>query len=140
VIVDPEYGRYRDFVRAASMSDLGLHFCDSGRAAIRLARRQRADAWLLATDLPDMSGFDLLETLLPLIKQADLDPVIARALAAPGLARTGGRSAVFMVSDAYRLDEEQRSLCAGVAGYLVRPVMPELLRDPHLATPRFRGG
>jgi response regulator of citrate/malate metabolism len=32
------------------------------------------------------------------------------------------RSGIFVVADEYRIEDEQRSLAAGVAGYLVRPV------------------
>jgi response regulator of citrate/malate metabolism len=38
------------------------------------------------------------------------------------------RPGVFLVSDTYSLEEEQRSLASGVAGYLVRPVTLDVIR------------
>ena len=54
VIVDSACERYADFIAAAEAGDVGLHFCVDGQSAVRLARRFRADVWLVAGDLPDM--------------------------------------------------------------------------------------
>lgn len=108
VVVDSSCDRFGEFVRAARNSELGLHFCVDGRSAIRLARRLRVDVWLVAAELPDMTGCDLAEML--------------------------DRPGIFIVADAYRLEDEQRALAAGVAGYLVGPVSPETLRGGRLAT------
>lgn len=97
VVVDSACDRYGDFVRAARDGTVGLHFCIDGRSAIRLARQRfLVDAWLVAAELPDMAGHDLVEML--------------------------DRSDIFIVADDYRLEDEQRALAAGVAGYLVGPV------------------
>jgi response regulator of citrate/malate metabolism len=48
----------------------------------------------------------------------------------------GMRPGVFLVSDTYSLEDEQRSLASGVAGYLVRPVTLDVIRAsraPHVA-------
>jgi len=129
VIVDPACDRYPDFVQAARSGDIGLHFCCDGRAAVRLARRFRADVWLVATELSDMSGFDLLDMLAPHVCHADVDPTLSGAPISLGRVGDSLRSAVFMVSSQYRLEEEQRSLASGVAGYLVRPVMLDTIRS-----------
>jgi CheY-like chemotaxis protein len=128
VIVDPACDRYADFVQAAQAGDVGLHFCSDGRAAVRMARRYRANVWLIANELPDMSGFDLLEMLSPHVLQSDVDPM--RGGSRISLDRVGEtmKSAVFVVSDVYRLDEEQRALASGIAGYLVRPVTVDVIR------------
>jgi len=49
----------------------------------------------------------------------------------------GARSAIFMVTDEYRVEDEQRTLLAGVAGYLVRPITLDVIRatrDPAFVT------
>lgn len=128
VIVDASCERYADFVEAAQAGDVGLHFCVDGRSAIRLARRFRADAWLVSTDLPDMSGFDLLAMLSPSILQSDVDPLLDGSRVSLDHVGEGMRTGVFLVSDTYSLEEEQRSLASGVAGYLVRPVTLDVIR------------
>jgi response regulator of citrate/malate metabolism len=40
----------------------------------------------------------------------------------------GARSGIFIVSDTYRVEEEQRALASGVAGYLVRPITLDVIR------------
>jgi response regulator of citrate/malate metabolism len=40
----------------------------------------------------------------------------------------GMRSGIFLVSDAYRIEDEQRALASGVSGYLVRPVTIDVIR------------
>ena len=128
VIVDASCDRYADFVQAAQAGEVRLHFCVDGTSAIRLSRRFRADAWLVAVDLPDMSGFDLLEMLVPNVLQAEVDPLLGGS--ASSLARVGEatRSGVFIVSDAYHVEDEQRALESGVAGYLVRPLTLDVIR------------
>ncbi len=136
VIVDASCDRYADFVEAAQAGDVGLHFCVDGRSAIRLARRFRADAWLVSTDLPDMSGFDLLAMLSPSILQSDVDPLLDGSRVSLDHVGEGMRPGVFLVSDTYSLEEEQRSLASGVAGYLVRPVTLDVIRasrTPHVS-------
>jgi CheY-like chemotaxis protein len=122
VIVDAACESYRDFVQAAQRGSIGLHFCVDGGSAVRLARGFRADAWLIALDLPDMSGFDLLESLAPHVLQSSVDPL--RGGARISLERVGAtaHSGIFIVADSYRIDEERLALASGVAGYLVRPV------------------
>lgn len=117
VIVDSSCERYPEFVRAARRGDIGLHFCANGRSAIRFARRFRADAWLVGTQLADMCGFDALEMLADGIRQA----------AASAACGSLGRGGIFMLADRYCPEEEARALAAGVAGYLVRPVAIDLI-------------
>jgi response regulator of citrate/malate metabolism len=83
---------------------------------------------LVAVDLPDMSGFDLLEMLVPNVLQAEVDPLLGGS--SSSLARVGEatRSGVFIVSDAYRVEDEQRALESGVSGYLVRPLTLDVMR------------
>lgn len=133
VVVDPVCDRYGDFVEAAQAGEVGLHFCVDGQSAVRLSRRFRADAWLIATELPDMSGFDLLEMLSPHVLQGDVDPLLGGSRISLGSVGKGMRSGIFVVSDSYRLEEEQLALVSGVAGYLVRPVTLDVIRGSRSA-------
>ncbi|NDC52864.1 MAG: hypothetical protein EBZ74_00905 [Planctomycetia bacterium] len=128
VIVDPACDRYADFVQAARAGEVGLHFCSDGRSAIRMARRFRADVWLVSTELSDMSGFDLLEMLVPHVVHGEVDPMLSGARISLDRLGRGPRSAIFMVADDYRLEDEQRTLASGVAGYLVRPITLDVIR------------
>jgi DNA-binding response OmpR family regulator len=128
VIVDGTCDRYGDFVQAAQVGDVGLHFCVDGRSAVRLSRRFRADAWLVAAELPDMSGFDLLDMLSPHVLQGSVDPLLSGSRISLDHVGHGMRSGIFIVSDVYRLEDEQRALVAGVAGYLVRPITLDMIR------------
>lgn len=145
VIVDPRFDRYGDLVQAAQAGRVGLHFCADGRSALRLARTFRADAWLVSADLPDMSGFDLVEMLGPDVARVAEEPTEPVA----GLPRNRIRKqlnahrgpvnrlsadrlqplrpGIFLVADAYRVEDEQRALAAGVAGYVVGPMTAETM-------------
>ena len=128
VIVDAACDRYADFVKAARAGEIGLHFCSDGRSAVRMARRFRADVWLVGTELADMSGFDLLEMLSPHVVHGDVDPMLSGARISLDRLGEGPRSAIFMVADDYRLEDEQRALVSGIAGYLVRPITLDVIR------------
>lgn len=128
VIVDPACDRYADFVEAARAGEVGLHFCSDGRSAVRMARRFRADVWLVSTELADMSGFDLLEMLSMHVVHGDVDPMLSGSRISLGRLGEGQRSAIFMVADDYRLEDEQRALISGIAGYLVRPITLDVIR------------
>lgn len=133
VVVDSNPDRYTDFVQAAQAGEVGLHFCVDGRSAVRLARRFRADVWIVASELPDMSGFDLLEMLSAHVLQGSVDPLLSGSRISLDRIGQGMRSGVFVVSDSYAIEEEQRALMSGVAGYLVRPVTLATIkaaRDP----------
>lgn len=129
VIVDGSCERHADFIQAAQAGKVGLHFCADGRSALRLSRRYRADAWLVASELADMSGCDLLEMLVPYVLQAGVDPLRAGAESSLDRVGEGMRSAVFLMSGSYSVEEEQRALAAGVAGYLVRPVTLQVIQS-----------
>lgn len=128
VIVDPVCDRYGDFVEAAQAGLVGLHFCVDGQSAVRLSRRFRADVWLVSSELPDMSGFDLLEMLSAHVLQGNVDPLLAGSRISLGSVGHGMHSGIFMMSNEYRLEDEQRALSSGVAGYLVRPVTVNTIR------------
>ncbi|MFM8291589.1 MAG: hypothetical protein ACKOC4_07800 [Planctomycetia bacterium] len=63
VVVDPRFDAYKPLAASARLGRIDLHFRSSGTAAVRLARQIPVDAWLIATDLDDMSGHDLVALL-----------------------------------------------------------------------------
>jgi len=65
VVVDPQFDAYPVLAASARQGRIGLHFRTSGADALRLARRLPVDAWLIAAELDDMSGHDLVALLDP---------------------------------------------------------------------------
>jgi CheY-like chemotaxis protein len=63
VVVDPRFDSYKPLAASARLGKLTLHFRASGAEAVKLARRLRVDAWLIAPELDDMSGHDLVPLL-----------------------------------------------------------------------------
>lgn len=63
VVVDPRFDSYKELAASARLGRIGLHFRSSGSDAVRLSRRLEVDAWLIAADLDDMSGHDLVQLL-----------------------------------------------------------------------------
>jgi len=63
VVIDPRFDVYRELVAAARAGSLDLHLRSTGAEAIRLNRNLKVDAWLIASELDDMSGHDLVELL-----------------------------------------------------------------------------
>lgn len=63
VVVDPAFESYKPLAVSARAGKLLLHFRSSGADALKLAKRHHVDAWLVAPDLDDMSGFDFIELL-----------------------------------------------------------------------------
>lgn len=63
VVVDPHFDAYKPLAESARQGRIGLHMRSSGADAMKLARRLSVDAWLIAPELDDMSGHDLVELL-----------------------------------------------------------------------------
>ncbi|MFM8735262.1 MAG: hypothetical protein ACKOC8_08725 [Pirellulales bacterium] len=63
VVVDPHFEAYAALVAGARLGSYTLHLRSSGAEAMKLARRISVDAWLVAAELDDMAGEDLLEVL-----------------------------------------------------------------------------
>lgn len=129
VIVAASCDRFGDFVRAAQAGEIGLHVCIDGHSAVRLAKRFAADAWIVAVDLPDMSGFDLVDMLSARLLADDVDPPRSRARLIHERGGEAVHAAIFTVSDDYRIEDEQRALAAGVAAFFVHPVTLDVIGD-----------
>ena len=107
-IVDSSPEDYIELLAAADRPGVSIHFLISGNDALRFARRYHSGLWVINSQLPDMSGFDLAEML-----------------------RSVHRSAVvFLIGDEYRLDDEMQALTLGLAKYLCKPLEPSWIL-PH---------
>lgn len=84
VVVDPQFEHYSPLAASARLGKLNVHFRSSGAEALKLSRRLRVDAWLVAPELDDISGTDFLELLQARLGQARLAMVES---AAPGSAQ-----------------------------------------------------
>jgi len=96
VVADPRPRDYRHLAQLTGENRWHLHFFTSGHAAIRFG--SAADLWIINTQLPDMSGFDLFEVL----------------------GERAARAPTFLVGDQYRADEERRACGCGAALYLCK--------------------
>lgn len=103
-VADPKRDDYADLLRYFP-ADLGsLFFVSSGRAALALGF---ADAWIVNTALPDMSGFDLCEALKARFPRIPL----------------------LFVDDSYQVENELRARSCGGAMYACKPLQPASLVD-----------
>lgn len=71
VVVDPRFDAYKPLAVSARLGKITLHFRSSGAEAVKLARRLKVDAWLIAPELDDMSGHDLVPLLQSQITTQD---------------------------------------------------------------------
>lgn len=63
VVVDPRFDAYAALAASARMGRIDLHLRSAGGAALKLAGRIDVDAWLVASELDDMSGEDFVGLL-----------------------------------------------------------------------------
>lgn len=94
VVVDPLFDAYKALAASARLGKITLHFRSSGAEALKLARRLQVDAWLIAPELEDMAGEDLVPLLeSQLASKGHGDKKLA--VVAPSAARaTGGDAAL----------------------------------------------
>jgi DNA-binding response OmpR family regulator len=63
VVVDPRFDAYASLAASARMGRIDLHLRSAGAAALKLADRIEVDAWLISSELDDMSGEDFVGLL-----------------------------------------------------------------------------
>jgi CheY-like chemotaxis protein len=114
VVVDPRFDAYKQLASSARLGRIGLHFRSSGADAIKLARRMKVDAWLIAPDLDDMSGHDLVQLLKERHEGAAAHEPAVAIVADPS---TVGR---------HRMIAEREAVDAGADSLLSHPIT---LRD-----------
>ena len=100
-IVDSSPEDYTALLEATGAPGVSIHFLLSSNDAIRFARRCPPGLWVINTQLPEMSGFDLAE--------------MVRSVRPSAL--------IFMIGDAYRLEDEMQALTQGLK-YLCKPLEP----------------
>ena len=79
---------------------MNVHFLSRGSDAIRFGQGWLVNLWLIATDLPDMSGFDLAQMLRH---------------RKPGVR-------IFIVGNEYDVEDEIETLSLGLTKYLCKPL------------------
>jgi CheY-like chemotaxis protein len=117
VVVDPRFDAYKSLAASARLGKITLHFRSSGAEALQLARRLRVDAWLIAPELDDISGHDLV-------------PLLQSQLAAKG----HGDTKVAVVAEpaaggSLRSQAESDAHAAGADSLLSRPITFQDLED-----------
>ena len=110
VVVDPRFEAYKSLADSARLGRMVVHFRSSGSDALKFSRRFPVDAWLIAPELDDMSGHDLVRLLQG--QTGDAPIAIVDATQANGLPRAG---------------VEQETASAGV-GMLSHPITLDDLR------------
>jgi CheY-like chemotaxis protein len=103
VVVDPQFDAYKSLAASARLGRIGLHFRSSGSDALKLARRLDVDAWLIAAELDDMSGHDLVQLLKVEQTGGDQDEAsdgVGGRVAIVETAQPGGRHWAIAESDA----------------------------------------
>lgn len=100
--VDPCAADYADVEMAVESSGINFRWMPTAVEAMRHARRCGADLWVINSNLPDRSGFDLAEML------RRMEP--------------GAR--VIIVSDRYNVDDEIETLALGLLKYACKPIEP----------------
>ncbi len=111
VVVDPAFDAYSALVASARMGRLDLHLRSSGTAAMKLAGKIPVDAWLIAADLDDMSGHDLVGLLEA--RRSRTGSEAGAAIAMVGAEPKGSR---------HRQLAEQSALEIGVDVMLSKPI------------------
>jgi CheY-like chemotaxis protein len=104
-VVDARPADYAKWAEAAQQAGMVLRQFRTGREALRASRDVATDLWIINVDLPDMSGFELVEKLQP----------------------RASHTAAFLVADTYRVDDEVRALSLGVTMYRCKPASTEWL-------------
>ena len=84
----------------------GPFLADRPRRVARVARNARRSV-IINVELPDLSGFDLVEMLQPFPKG----------------------TTVFLVADQYAVEDEVRALRLGVSSYLCKPLGGSVLHE-----------
>ncbi len=115
-IVDPRQADYAALLEeAAETRQARLMFLSTGSEALRLARTESVDLWIVNVDLPDMSGLDLCTIL-------------------HGHA---SRSPIYMVTDHYRSSDERAARINGASVFTFKPIQLAWL-DPWCPLPQWQ--
>jgi two-component system, OmpR family, response regulator len=107
LVVDPQPSDYDCLLPAAAADGCEIRFFATGRAMLHQSREMRGGLVIVNVQLPDLSGFDLVEMLQPFPQG----------------------TAVFLVADRYAVEDEVRALRLGVSSYLCKPLDGSVLHE-----------
>jgi DNA-binding response OmpR family regulator len=107
LVVDPEQSGYDGLLRAAAAEGCEICFLATGRAVLRQKHEMRSDLLTVNVELPDFSGFDLVEMMQPFCRDAT----------------------VLLVADQYAAEDEVRALELGIGSYLCKPLEGSVLYE-----------
>jgi CheY-like chemotaxis protein len=105
VVVDQRPDDYAGLVSDARGAGISFQFVSNGNEALRLARTQPVDLWMVNNHLLDMSGLDVCA----LLKSRLAKPVI------------------YMVADEYDQEIEREARIRGAVIFGCKPLQPELI-------------
>jgi DNA-binding response OmpR family regulator len=111
VVVDPQPDDYTVVTPWAEENNIQCDFVVSGLLALRVTRDRKPALWMVNVELPDMTGFDLLE-------------MITDMLSGP---------LVVLVANEYRSEDELRSAEVGASLYISKPLERSWLETLHVA-------
>jgi DNA-binding response OmpR family regulator len=107
LVVDPKQSDYDCLLRLAVAEGHEVRFLATAGAALRQRHEIRGGLMIINVELPDRSGFDLVEMLQPSLKG----------------------TTVFLVGDRYAVEDEVRALRLGVSSYLCKPLEGFVLHE-----------
>lgn len=99
-VADRQPSDYSALLQWALRAEMRLEFVMCGHDALRLARTDGPDFWVINTELPDMSGLDLCTMLRSQLR----------------------RPIVYMVTDRYHADDERAARVRGAAFFGAKPI------------------
>lgn len=102
VVVDAQPADYVCLAPLVRAGRMDCRLVVSGAAALRIAPAVDAALWTINTELPDMSGFELME----MMRDNLVDPSIV------------------LVGDRYEVEDEMRCRQAGATLYFCKPLQP----------------
>ena len=118
VVVDARPADYADLVASLPASKTELHFLTSGRAAMRFAATQNADAWVINCQLPDMRGSALCQMLQQTLGQ-----------------KLAGRT-ILLIGDEYQAADELEARRTAGHTYVCKPLSASWVAPPKKSTGR----
>jgi CheY-like chemotaxis protein len=98
-VVDPQASDYDGWDSLAKAHDARLHFAANAEVALRIASTEQIDLWVVNTELPGLSGFELCNML-------KTRPT---------------RAAVYLVADHYSADAEREAWRARATSFGYKP-------------------
>jgi PleD family two-component response regulator len=99
-------------IRDILQNDFDMRLSKSALSALRMLNTVQVDLILLDVEMPEMSGFEFLDNIKNNAEHPELKDI----------------PVIFVTSHAAE-DFMARAAAAGAAGYVVKPVTPQLLRD-----------